>query len=146
MTFRKNALLFYQTELCYGMFAIGSLALIPALGLAFSLTHTVLFIVLVLVNPKLHNEFITINETGISCKKIDREIWAYSWDSVSELRKSARFLLPSMDIIVYNHLGTPEQYARPNHYFQLGKAAKLAINRYATIRGQGGQRDGFREP
>ena len=90
------------------------------------------FPVLIFVNPKLYNEFITINETGISCQKSGKELWAYTWDRVAELKRSSRFLMPSMEVIAYNKYGESEHYAQANHYFQLGKTAREAVRRYYT--------------
>lgn len=130
MMFRKDALLFYQSEIFYIIVAILCLALIPILGLEVSLLYMFPFIVLILVNPKLHNEFITIDETGISCQKSGKQSWAHAWSDIAELKRSSRYLMSSIEVIVYNQYGETEQFAFPNHYFQLGRAAKKAIQRY----------------
>lgn len=110
--------------------AISCLTLFPILGLGLSLLYVFPFIVLILVNPKLHNEFIIINEIGISCQKSGKQLWVYEWESIAELKKSSRFLMPSMQVIAYNKGGEPERFALPNHYFQLGRTAMEAIKRY----------------
>lgn len=130
MTFRKNALLFYQSELMYIVFAILCLTLIPTLGLWLSLLYAFPFIVLMFANFKLHNEYIVINEIGISCKKSGKQLWATEWSRIVELRKSSRYLLPSIEIITYDKHGKVNQFALTNHYFQLGRAAREAIKRY----------------
>ena len=130
MIFRKNSLLFYQSELMYIVFLIICFTLIPTLGLYLSLLYAFPFVVLMLVNFKLHNEYIIINEVGISCQKSGKQLWEYEWHNIAELRKSARYLLPSIEIITFNEHGEVERFALPNHYFQLGKAAREAIKRY----------------
>ena len=69
MMFRKDSLMFYQSEIFYVVMAILCLTLVPMLVGDISLLFLFPFLVLILVNPQLHNEFITINETGISCQK-----------------------------------------------------------------------------
>lgn len=130
MMFRKNTLLFYQSEIFYFVMAILCLALFPMLGLGLSLLYVFPFAVLMLVNPKLHNEFITINEIGISCQRSGIQLWAYEWDTIAGLKRSSRFLMPSIEVIPYNKCGEPEQFAMSNHYFQLGRAARKAVKRY----------------
>lgn len=91
MTFRKNSLLFYQSEILYIAMDILCLTLIPILGVGISILYMLPFIVLILVNPKLYNELITIDETGISCEKAGYQIWAYRWDCIAELKKVLAF-------------------------------------------------------
>lgn len=131
MMFRKNSLLFYQSEIVYIIMATLCLLLIPTLGIEISLIYMLPFIVLILVNPKLHNEYITIDEIGISCQKSGKHLWVYAWDSIAELKRSSRFLLPSIEVIVYNKYGEPERFASYDQYFQLGRTAKEAIKRYS---------------
>ena len=130
MRFRKDSLLFYQSEIFYVVMAILCLTLIPILGLELSFLYMSLFIVLILVNPKLHNEFITINETSISCQKSGKQLWVYAWDSIAELKRSSRYLMPSIEVIIYNKYGESEHFAYHNQYFQLGRTARDAIKRY----------------
>lgn len=130
MIFRKDSLLFYESEIFYVAMAILCLIFIPILGLGLSLIFMFPFIVLILVNPKLHNEFIAINEAGILCQKSGKQLWAYEWDSIAELKRSSRYLMPSIEVIPFNKYREAEQFAEPNHYFQLGKAAREAIKQY----------------
>jgi len=135
MIFRKDSLLFYQSEIIYIIISVLCLTIIPILGLGLSLMYMFPFVVLILINPKLYNEYITMNATGISCQKSGKQLWAYEWDSIVELKRSSRYLLPSVEIIVYDKNGKPEQFARTNHYFQLGRTAKEAIKRYSGDKG-----------
>ena len=130
MMFRKNSLLFYQSEIFYIVMTILCLTLLPIQVVEIFFLCLFPFLVLILVNPQLHNEYISINETGISCQKSGKQLWAYGWDSIAELRRSSRFLLPSIEVIAYNKHGEPEQYALSNQYFQLGRTAREAIKRY----------------
>lgn len=133
MMFRQNSLLFYQSEFIYIVMATLCLAFIPLLGVGLSLLYMSPLIVLALVNSKLHNEFIIINEQGISCQKSGKQLWACNWDKIAELKKSSRFLMPAIEVIKYDSCGNPEQFAMSNHYFQLGKTAKKAINQYSPF-------------
>ena len=130
MMFRKDSLLFYQCEIFYVVMTILCLTLVPILGGEISFLYLFPFFVLILVNPQLHNEFIAINETGISCQKSGKQLWAYEWNSIAELKGSSRFLMPSIEVIVYNKHGESERVALPNQCFQLGRTAKEAIKRY----------------
>lgn len=130
MIFRKDSLLFYQCELFCVVLTILCLTLIPILGLEVSLLFIIPFIVLILVTPKLYNEFIIMDEIGISCHKSGKQLWKYEWNDVAELRSGSRFLLPSIEVIIYSKNKEPECFALPNQYFQLGRIAKDALNRY----------------
>ena len=130
MKFRKNSLLFYQSEIFYIFMVILCSILIPILGETMSILSMVPFIILILVNPKLYNEFITIDETGISCQKSGKQIWIYGWDSIEKLKRSSRFLLPSIEVIVYNKYRESKNFASSDQYFQLGKIARKAIKQY----------------
>lgn len=130
MIFRKDSLLFFQSEVFYIVFVIVSLTLIPVLGIELSLLYALLFVILIVVNPWLHNEFITIDEIGISCHKSGKQIWAYEWNSIAKLQRSSRFRLPSIEIMIYSSCTKPEQYHFSGHYFQLGRVAKKAIKQY----------------
>ena len=130
MTFRKNALLFYERTVSCAFIVLLSLALIPFSGIGTSLLCSFPFVVLVLVTPLLEKEYITINEDGIECHKSGTLLWAFKWNEIAELRKSSRFLLPSIEVITYSKLGEPEPFGTYDHYFQLGKEARKAVNQY----------------
>lgn len=133
MTFRKNSLLLYQRTVFYVIFVLLSLVLIPFSGLGLSLLCAFPFVVLVLVTPLLDKEFITINEDGIVCQKSGTLLWTFKWNEIAELRKSSRFLLPSIEVIPYSKSGEPEPFGTYDHYFQLGKDARKALNQYYRI-------------
>lgn len=130
MTFRRDTLLFYQHGIICAAMAVLSLSLIPPLGLELSLLCALVFIVLAVLNPRIHNEFITINEQGILCHRAGEQLWAYKWDEIVALKRSSRFRLPSVDVIVYNKYGEAECFSHSDCYFQLGKLSKKAIDKY----------------
>ena len=130
MTFRKNSLLFVEGQILYTLMVVSCLATIPVLGFWFSLILATPFAALVLINPKLQNEFITIDEDGIRCCQGVNTIWSYGWDNIAELRKTSRYLLPSIDVIVFDRFGKPEPFALNGQYFQIGKVARKAIDQY----------------
>lgn len=136
MVFRKDSLLFYQCRIFYIIMGIASLLFIPTVGLELFLLYVSIPVLLFLLNPQMYNEFITINEMGISCHRSKKLLWSYEWDRIAELRKSSRYLLPAIEVITFNKHGEPEQYALPAQYFQLGKAAKEAIKQYYKPAGQ----------
>lgn len=130
MVFRKDSILHYEIQIFSTIMVVVCLFLIPILGGELSLMCAFPFIILLLGNCKSNREYITINETGITCQVSGKQLWAYRWEHIAELRKSSRFRMPSIEVIVYSKNGEPEQFARPNHYFQLGKKAKDALRRY----------------
>ncbi|MGM9603125.1 MAG: hypothetical protein ACI3W5_16255 [Faecousia sp.] len=130
MTFRKNSLLFYQRTVFCGLFVLLFLVLIPLYGLGLSLLCAFPFVVLVLVSPLLEKECITINEDGIKCHKLGTQLWAFKWNEIAGLRRSSRFLLSSIEVITYSKSGKPEPFGTYDHYFQLGKKARKAVNQY----------------
>lgn len=134
MTFRKNATNFYQSEFIYIFTVLLSLVLIfiPAFNeiQIIFIVSACLFALLAVINPKLYNEFITIDETGISCRRADKILWSYHWDEIAQLKKGQRFLHPSVEVIVFDKQGNKEPFAGADKYFQLSKSAKTAIKKY----------------
>lgn len=138
MIFRKHSLLFLEHKIAYITMVTLFISTITTTGLWILALFALPFIVLIFVNPSIHNEFITINENGIVCQKAGARVWVYNWEDIAELRKSSHFRMPSIEIIPYNKQGEPEQFSLPGHYFQLGRIAKKAIEQYhKTGQGQG---------
>ena len=129
MTFRKNSLIFYESQIVYIIFAILCLTMISIYGFVISLLFSGLFLILIFANPRLYNEFVTINEIGVSCCKAGKIIWQYEWDDIAKLQKSSRYLMPSLEIVIYDAEKTDSKVLT-GHYFQLGKTAKQAIDKY----------------
>lgn len=130
MTFRKDSLIFYESQIAYVIFAILCLIIIPIYGFELLLLFSALFVFVAFINPRLHNEFVTINETGISCCKAGKIIWQYEWERIAKLQKSSRFRMPSIEIAIYDDFDNKDSYTLTGHYFQLGKTAKNAIKEY----------------
>lgn len=129
MTFRKNSLIFYESQIVYIIFAILCLTMISMYGFVISLLFSGLFLILIFANPRLYNEFVTINEIGVSCCKAGKIIWQYEWDDIAKLQKSSRYLMPSLEIVIYDAEKTDSKVLTGN-YFQLGKTAKEAVDKY----------------
>lgn len=142
MTFRKNSLIFYESQTVYIIFAILCLTMVPMFGFELSFLFSFLFLILVFINPRLHNELVTINEIGIICYKAGERIWQYELNSISELQKSSRFRMPSLEIVIYDDFGDENSRVQTGHYFQLGKTAKNAINKYYDQSGDGSKTQG----
>ena len=131
MVFRKNSILFYEGQFCCSAMVILSMILIPsALGFWYAILSVTPLIFVIILNFWSFNEYIKIDEIGISCQRSGKNLWEYKWEDISELRKGSRFRLPSIDIISFDRHGKPEQYAVCGHYFQLCKTAKKAIKQY----------------
>lgn len=130
MRFRKDAMMFYQSTVYYIVTAILCLAVFVFVRLWLFLVCAFVMALFAQFNPKFYNEFITINEYGISCERAGKLHWGYDWSKIVELRKSNRLRTKAIDVIVYDKFGKPEPYALPDQYFLLGKTAKEAIKRY----------------
>ena len=139
MTFRKDPLLFAENILVYIVLAISFLIVIPMVELELSLVFAffaLLLIIFTLIAPRQYNEFITINENGISCHKSKEQIWAYAWDDIVGLKKGSLYLMPSVGIMVSSPcraLDSCEEFEHARysgHYFQLSKTAKNALKQY----------------
>ena len=130
MSFRKEALLFCQTNIVCGIIAILFLFLSPILGWLLSWTCFILFIILILINPLFFSEYIIIDEKGISCKQASKLLWEYGWENISELKYSSRYRMPSVEILTKNKSKEYEQIVSAHSYFQLCRTAKKAIDQY----------------
>ena len=130
MTFRKNLFLYYEMNIYSAVLLMACLFLIPVIGMIVSLLCTLPFMMLLLLSAKLCDEFIAIDEMGISCYKSKELLWTYAWKEIAELKRSSRFRLPSVEIIRYDANGKKEPFAMSNEYFQLSSAAKKAIKQY----------------
>lgn len=130
MTFRKESFVFHECAIYLTAFALLCLLLIPYIGLEIPLLSASIFVLLTLISLKCYNKWITIDENGITCQKLGKQIWTHKWDEIVMLKKGTRFRWPSVEIITYDKYGNPELYGLPDRYFLLGKKAKTAINTY----------------
>lgn len=130
MTFRKNAILYYEVEIFSSVMALFSLGLIPILGMWLSFLCALPFVILIFATSKICNEFITINDVGITCERTGIQLWFYDWENITELKKSVRFRSPSIEVIPCYCSGNPDYTNSLDHYFQLGRMAKKALKHY----------------
>ena len=75
MVFRKNALLFYQSEIIYTLMIVVCFALTPILGLLVSFICALPFVIFALITPKIYNEYISIYKcfTNRTCSNMELE-------------------------------------------------------------------------
>lgn len=140
MTFRKDQLVIFQQRII-SVFMAGIFSL---LILLFWDSNFLLCIVgallvslcigLFFAAPAMYREMITISEAGITCQKYGKQLWSYGWEQIAELRKTNRFNMPSVEIILFDQSENPEPYGAADRYFQLGKEAKTAVRQYWCYR------------
>ena len=75
------------------------------------------------------NEFILIDETGISCYKSNRLEWKCTWDSIAKLRKCTWDRWPGVRLVLYDKKGIPDEYGYRKREFQLCRTAKEALEK-----------------
>lgn len=130
MSFRKNSVLFCQNIILLSVlsllfFVVGCISSFYILYFC-----AVSLLITALISSKLDREYITIDEWGIACKRGEHLCWSYDWAHIADLRRSSRFRLPSVEVILYVKSGEPELFASAGHYFQLGRSAKTALSKY----------------
>ena len=131
MRFRKDLLLYYQYKIAFGFTILLCFILTPVIGITM-LFCAIPFVILLLI-PGLYNEYITIDANGISCAQSGKEIWSYDWNSIAMLKKSNRYHLPSVEILLYDKEGQIEPYGATERYFQLSKQAKKALEQHQIL-------------
>ncbi len=130
MTFRQHTFLYYETLIYCSTMLVLCLALIPVIGTGFALLVALPFAAVLIVNPRLYDSWIIMDESGITCRKGDKTIWSHEWHNIATLKRSNRFRFPSVEVILYDAKGQQAPFALPDHYFQLSKKAKQAIEQY----------------
>lgn len=100
MTFRKDSISFLRERIILIISSFVSLAALPVVGWQFTLAFVLFFCFFIWLSPKMYNEYLTINDVGISCCKSKKQIWAYEWDAIARLQRSSRYCLPSMEIMI----------------------------------------------
>ena len=88
------------------------------------------FVAFAALMPVVHNEFVTVDDVGIRCTIKDKVMWAYTWNDIIKLKRSSRFQMPSVEIVIDDHANAIVPYDNSIHYFQLGKTARKAIAQY----------------
>ena len=139
MTFQKDYLQVRMQRICCIIIALICPILVLFAELEIwlvSVFFALLSIVCLLGASKLYDEYITINENGISCSRKGTQIWAYAWDDIVALQRGTRYSQPSMDIIVPSPCRALDSCREipgargSGHYFQLSKTAKQALALY----------------
>ena len=125
MKFRKDSILLAECEIYTLLLGVLCISLIEIFSWCFWLVLVLL--ILMVIYPFVLNEYILISEKGICCMKRTDTLWAFSWEEISELRKSRRFRQNSVEIIPLN-----ERKCNLQAYsFQLGPTAKAALQKYS---------------
>ena len=88
------------------------------------------FFIFAALMPIIHNEFVTVNNEGIRCTKKGKVMWEYTWENIIKLKRSSRYRMPSVEIVIDNHTNEIITYDFSEHYFQLGRTARKAIALY----------------
>ena len=133
MTFRKNALLLIDCRITCAVFIVLSLITTLLTGLEIALMCLPFVVLLELMSRGVCNEYITINEDGIMCRKKGELLWCYKWDNIAMLKKSNRFRQPSIEIITNDKMQNTKIRSPKEPYFQLSKQAKNAIQQFYKI-------------
>ena len=100
MRFRKHCSLLAECEIYTFLLAVLCVSMIEIHSWIVVITSIMLL--LMAIYPILFNEYILISESGICCTKQQKIQWSFSWEDISELRKSRRFHQNSIDIIISN--------------------------------------------
>lgn len=133
MTFRKNSLSFIQ-YLCFIYFmALSSVALLiiakdeeTKLLMTISVLSSILMVAMAYAAC---DEFVTVDEAGIRCKRKEIITWEYTWDQIIRLKK-VNYRDPLVLIVIDDHANEPVPYEEARHSFQRGRAARKAIEKY----------------
>lgn len=127
MNFRKDSLIFIESQIILTLLSVLSFVIIPVLGIGTWGLFSIPVIVLTSINPFIYNEYIEIDEQGIRCYKSKTVLWEYEWSMISEIRRGSRYRLPTAEIYIKADSSTSNL---PTNYFHLGKAAKKALAFY----------------
>lgn len=130
MTFRKDSILFAEhLSACCIMVVVFSVLLLISHEWIMAL-FALCFVVFAALMPVVHNEFVTVDNEGIRCANKSKEIWKYTWKDIIKLKRSSRYRMPSVEIVIDEHANEVIPYDYSMHYFQLGKIARRAIAQY----------------
>lgn len=129
MKFRKHCSLFAECEIYTFLLTVLCISIIEIHSWYVVIIGIPLL--LMAIYPILFNEYILISENGICCTKRGKTQWSFSWEEISELRKSRRFHQSSVDIIVSHPLDSKNHFQK--YYFQLGPTARAALRKYCNI-------------
>ena len=130
MVFRKNSLLFLESQIIFILLSMSSLFIIPVLDISIWILCFIPLFVLTLINPMFYREYIKIDEQGIKCFNSKNTLWEYEWSSIPDIRRGSRYSLPTVEL--YTEKVDSIVYQLPANYFQLGKSAKEALAFYGV--------------
>ena len=122
MTFRRNASMFLEDTCCLCIIAIICIVCLPIDQIGILPFFTLCFLFFAALMPVVHNEYITVDNEGIMCKKKGSIMWEHTWENIVELKRVFRGGRNSLEIITNN--------GSSGHYFQLVKTARKAISLY----------------
>ncbi|MBE6751193.1 MAG: hypothetical protein E7556_01560 [Ruminococcaceae bacterium] len=128
MSFRKDELFFIQTRIGLGLYLLLSFFIIY-LDYFFSLFGFLSAFILLFIFNKGSEEYIFMNERGISCYFKNDCLWKYSWDEIADLRISKRYRQKAVEIFLKS-AKDEEKVEYSYNYFQYGKKAKKALATY----------------
>ncbi len=137
MTFRKDSLLFFSHLCMHCFMAVICIVLIPVDQFGLLPFLSLMFLVFAALSPIVHNEFVTVDNGGILCRKRGKVIWEYKWDNIVKLKRSSRYRMPSVEIVTDDNASAVVPYDFSVHYFQLGNAARKAIEQYCKLKENG---------
>lgn len=130
MTFRKNSIMFVEHLSVLCIMAVISFVLLLMSHEWIMALFVLCFVAFAALMPVIHNEFVTVDSEGIRCAKKDKVIWVYTWNDILKLKRSSRYKMPSVEIVIDDHADEIVPYDHSIHYFQLGKTARKAMARY----------------
>lgn len=132
MRFRKNGILFWETQILILICLIGSVFLMfYDKMLVLVLTGPcVLLLGVTIILLILMREYIIVNEVGITCTKGKQVIWSHQWSEIERLQIGNRFRNPSVEIVCKSNSCSQNRIERTNEYFQFSLIAKKALQRY----------------
>lgn len=82
------------------------------------------------------NEFILIDEIGITCYKSNKLEWKCKWDSIAKIKRGTYYRWPGVRVLLYDKNGMPEEYEYCGRNFNLCRTAKEALEKYYYSQGK----------
>ena len=128
MTFRRDKKQFYEGLVLLLLFTVLSVLFIFIFGWELS-GFAAVWAVLLVGYPRCFQQYITIDERGISCREKDRQLWAFEWHQIIDLKKYSRYRNPGIALVLTEEAERQRQDATATS-FQLCKEARVALDRY----------------
>ena len=134
MTFRKHSTMFIE-HLCWlCIMVIICIVCLPIDQFGIMPFFALCFIIFATLMPVIHNEYVTVDNEGIRCKKKGKVMWDYAWENIIELKKGSRYRRQSVEIVVDEYANYIGLNGFSEHYFLLGRTARKAITLYYKSR------------